>query len=87
MPRPEILSGYTSLLDGVILHSIWLQIDPEPQYHLTKFENVENVANARAKNFDCIIKNIKNLFEDELGQTLIVVPDCSILGSTPGMRK
>lgn len=86
LPRPEILTGYQSLLDGTILHSVWLQIDPEPQNHPTKLENIDDLtlANARAKNFDIIVKNLKTLYEEELNQTVLVLPDCSILGHKPG---
>lgn len=73
------------MLDGTLLHKIWLQIDPEPQHHPMKLDNVEELgmANARAKNFDSIIKNIKNLFEEELNQTILVLPDCSVIGNKP----
>lgn len=86
LPRPEILTGYQSMLDGTILHSVWLQIDPEPQNHPTKLENIDDLtlANARAKNFDIIVKNLKTLYEEELNQTVLVLPDCSILGHKPG---
>lgn len=87
LPHPEVLSGYQSLLDGFILHSVWLQIDPEPQHQLNKLDAIDelSLANARARNFDCIIRNIKILFEEELGQTILVLPDCSILGHSPGL--
>lgn len=90
LPNPEQLSGgYPALLDGTLLHKIWLQIDPEPQHHPVKLEHDENVSlgNARARNFDVIVKNIKILYEEELGQTLLVLPDCSIIGHSPGMLK
>lgn len=86
IPRPEILSGYQSLLDGSIVHSIWLQIDPEPPNHLISLAGLEGVslANGRAKNFDAIIRNLKLLYEEELGQTILVLPDCFTLGYFPG---
>ncbi|XP_037906855.1 girdin isoform X1 [Hermetia illucens] len=85
IPRPEILSGYQSLLDGSIVHSIWLQIDPEPPNHLISLAGLEGVslANGRAKNFDAIIRNLKLLYEEELGQTILVLPDCFTLGYFP----
>lgn len=88
LPRPEIMSGYKSLLDGTIFHSVWLQIDPEPPNQPVKLDNHDELllGNARAKNFDCIVKNLKNLFEEELGQTVLVLPDCSILGHSPGLH-
>lgn len=80
------LSGYPALLDGSLLHKIWLQIDPEPQHHPVQLEHVDelSLANARAKNFDAIIKNIKILYEEELEQTLLVLPNCSTIGHSPG---
>ncbi|KAG4067431.1 hypothetical protein HA402_009668 [Bradysia odoriphaga] len=88
LPRPELLTGYQSLLDGTILHSVWLQIDPEPQNHPIKLESIDDLqlANARARNFDIIVKNLKTLYEDELNQTVLVLPDCSILGHEPESR-
>lgn len=85
LPRPEILSGYHSLLDGRILYNIFLQIDPEPQHHLIKLTDLDGVAlaNARAKNFDAIVRNLKFIYEDELGQIVLALPDCTILGHAP----
>lgn len=87
LPNPEQLSGYPALTDGTLLHKIWLQIDPEPQHHPVKLEHDEDIsslANARARNFDVVVRNIKILYEEELGQTLLVLPDCSIIGNSPG---
>ncbi|XP_059621753.1 girdin [Phlebotomus argentipes] len=85
LPRPEILSGYTSLLDGAIINSVVLQIDPEPQHHLVKLIGLDGVllANARARNFDAIVRNLRNLYEEELGQRVLILPDCSVLGHSP----
>jgi hypothetical protein len=85
LPHPEILSGYASLLDGSIIHTVYLQIDPEPQHHPSKIANLDgiNLANARAKNFDIIVRNLRNLYDEELGQTVLVLPDCQILGHNP----
>lgn len=87
MPQPELLSGYSALLDGRILHSVWLQIDPEPANHPANLDNVDEtfIGNARSRNFDSIIKNLKGLFEEELGQTVLVLPDCATLGHSPGL--
>lgn len=88
LPNPEELSGYPALTDGMLLHKIWLQIDPEPQHHPVKLEHDEDVSlgHARTRNIDVIVKNIKNLYEEELGQTLLVLPDCSIIGNAPGKQ-
>lgn len=87
MPRPEQLSSYQSLLDGHIIHSVWLQIDPEPNHHLSKILEEEGIslANARSKNFDAICRNLKSLYEEELCQTVLILPDCFVLGHNPGL--
>lgn len=87
LPRPELLSGYPSLLDGTLIHAVWLQIDPEPQYNPIKLINLDEntLGNARSKNFDYIVKNLKTIYEEELGQTILLLPDCSILGCSPGL--
>ncbi|KAH8339783.1 hypothetical protein KR074_006977 [Drosophila pseudoananassae] len=85
LPRAELLAGYTSLLDGHIIHSVWLQIDPEPQNNPSELNdlNGKSLNIARAKNFECIVRNLKSLFEEELGQTILVLPDVFILGHHP----
>ncbi|XP_030385520.1 girdin isoform X2 [Scaptodrosophila lebanonensis] len=85
LPRAEILAGYTSLLDGLIIHSVWLQIDPEPQNNPNELIDLSGLSLniARAKNFECIVRNLKSLFEEELGQTILVLPDAFTLGYYP----
>lgn len=85
LPRPEQLSGYQSLLDGHLIHSVWLQIDPEPNHHLSKIIDEDGtLGNSRTRNIDAIIKNIRSLYEDELCQTVLILPDCYVLGQNPG---
>uniref|UniRef100_A0A1Y9H394 HOOK N-terminal domain-containing protein n=1 Tax=Anopheles dirus TaxID=7168 RepID=A0A1Y9H394_9DIPT len=90
LPRHEIIAGYVSLLDGTILHSVYLQIDPEPQHHPSKIrgatEILTTLAAARTRNFDAIVKNLRNLYDEELGQTILTLPDCSVLGHSPESR-
>ncbi|XP_052891906.1 girdin isoform X1 [Anopheles moucheti] len=90
LPRHEIIAGYVSLLDGTILHSVYLQIDPEPQHHPAKIrgttEVLTSLAAARTRNFDAIVKNLRNLYDEELGQTILTLPDCSVLGHSPESR-
>lgn len=87
MPRPELLNGYASLFDAFIFHAVWRIIDPEPQLHPQALNDLDeaSIPNARAKNFANVIQNMRNLYEEELGQTILVVPDCMILGHTPGL--
>ncbi|KAL5292164.1 CCDC88A family protein [Megaselia abdita] len=88
LSRPEILTGYSSMLDGTIINNVWLQIDPEPQHQVLPIicgNNVEGqlLCIARAKNFESIIRNLKSLYEEELGQTILILPDSYVLGFTP----
>lgn len=87
LPRPEQLSGYQSLLDGHLIHSVCLQIDPEPTHHLSKIIDEEGsfLGNARSRNIDAIVKNLKSLYEEELCQTVLILPDCYVLGQNPGL--
>ncbi|XP_022221471.2 girdin isoform X3 [Drosophila obscura] len=88
LPRAELLAGYTSLLDGHIIHSVWLQIDPEPQNNPSELTELsgKTLSVARAKNFECIVRNLKSLFEEELGQTILALPDAVTLGYHPESR-
>lgn len=45
------------------------------------------MANARSKNVDAIIKNLKSLYEDELCQTVLILPDCFVLGQNPESKQ
>lgn len=69
------------------MNSVLLQIDPEPLHHLSKIIDEEGIflANARSKNFDAIVKNIKSLYEEELCQTILLLPDCFVIGQNPGL--
>ena len=42
------------------------------------------VGNARCRNIDAIVRNLRALYEEELCQTVLVQPDCYILGHNPG---
>jgi hypothetical protein len=66
---------------------VWLQIDPEPNHMVEKIIEEEGVAiaNARCRNFDAIVRNLRTLYEEELCQTVLVLPDCYILAHNPGM--
>lgn len=68
---------------------MYLQIDPEPSCHITKLPGLEDQALilGRVKNFEAIIKNVKGLYEEELGMTLLVVPECICLGKAPESRE
>ncbi|CAH2241722.1 protein Daple [Pararge aegeria] len=89
LAQPESIKNYSSLFDGDILHHIYLQIDPEPSFHITKLTGLEDQALilGRVKNFDAIVKNVKALYDEELGMTLLVVPECICLGKAPESRE
>lgn len=85
LPNPEAITEYSALFNGDILHQVYLQIDPEPSFHITKLTGLEDQALllGRVKNFDAVIKNIKTLYEEELTMTLLVIPECICLGKSP----
>lgn len=89
IPNPDVIAEYSSLFNGDILHQVYLQIDPEPPCHIIKLAGLEEQALilGRVKNFDAIIKNVKALYEEELGMTLLVVPECICLGKAPESRE
>lgn len=87
LSRPEVLNGYQSLFDASIFHTVWRNIDPEPQFYPQPLTDLDETTTpiVRAKNFDNVIRNMRALYEEELGQTILVVPDCMTLGHAPGM--
>ncbi|XP_050679141.1 girdin [Leptidea sinapis] len=89
LANPDCITEYATLFNGDILHQVYLQIDPEPSHHITKLNGLEDQALilGRVKNFDAIIKNVKNLYDEELGMTLLVVPESICLGKAPESRE
>lgn len=85
-PRPELLNDYQSLLDASAFHIVWRHIDPEPQFSPQSLTDLNQtaLANARAENFDSIIRNMRAFYKEELRQTIHVVLDCMTLGHAPG---
>ncbi|KAJ8968001.1 hypothetical protein NQ314_002535 [Rhamnusium bicolor] len=83
--KPETLQVYETFFDGAPINEVLLQIDPEPSQPVPTTTNLQglNITAARIKIFHCIIKNIKAVFEDELGQVVISLPDCVTLGRSP----
>lgn len=59
---------------------------PEPQFYPQPLTDLDEatIPIIRAKNFDNVIRNMRTLYEEELGQTILVVPDCMTLGHAPG---
>lgn len=85
MKKPETLQVYETLFDGGPIIEVLLQIDPEPTQPVPTPSNLQglSITAARIKIFHCIIKNIKAIYEEELGQTVICLPDCVTLGKAP----
>lgn len=88
MRKPEALQVYESFFDGAPINEVLLQIDPEPSLPVPSMLTLQglSVTAARTKIFHCIIKNIMAIYEDELGQIVISVPDCVVLGRTPASQ-
>ncbi|KAK5650688.1 hypothetical protein RI129_001717 [Pyrocoelia pectoralis] len=87
--KPETLQVYESFFDGGPLSEVLLLIDPEPAQPipspLASLQSL-NITTNRTRTFHCIIKNIKCLYEEELGQVVIALPDCVTLGRTPASQ-
>ncbi|XP_022905925.2 girdin-like [Onthophagus taurus] len=83
--KPEQLQVYETFFDGGPISEVLLQIDPEPTLPVPTASNLQglSVMVARIKIFHCIIKNIKNIYEEELGQFIVALPDCVAIGKTP----
>ncbi|XP_012258487.2 girdin isoform X3 [Athalia rosae] len=78
---PDTVVSYHDLVDGVVLHDVFLQINPEPLHDGV----VPSVGNPviRTKNLDVIIGNVKQFYEEELGHLVLVLPDATKLGKDP----
>ncbi|KAG5892313.1 hypothetical protein JTB14_023493 [Gonioctena quinquepunctata] len=86
--KPETLQVYETFFDGAPINEVLLLIDPEPSQPVPSTANLQglSITAARTKIFHCIIRNIKAVYEDELGQLVISVPDCVVLGRTPASK-
>ncbi|XP_076749877.1 protein girdin [Xylocopa sonorina] len=78
---PNSLTSYDDLVDGVLLHSVFLQIDPEPLHD----QVVPSEGNLliRIKNLRVIVDNMKQFYEEELGHLILRLPDTVNLGKEP----
>ncbi|KAJ8919185.1 hypothetical protein NQ315_012173, partial [Exocentrus adspersus] len=86
--KPEALQVYETFFDGAPINEVLLQIDPQPSQPVPTTVNLQglNITASRIKVFHCIIKNIKTIYEDELGQVVISLPDCVTLGRAPASK-
>ncbi|XP_015121094.1 protein Daple [Diachasma alloeum] len=78
---PDILSNYNDLVDGVLIHNVFLQIDPEP-LNDGVISSCGNTS-IRIKNLEMIVGNMKQFYEEELGHLIIKHPDTTNLGKEP----
>ncbi|KAK3922874.1 Protein Daple [Frankliniella fusca] len=78
LESPKCVINYEDLIDGMVLHEVMLQINPEPE-HDGVVPSMGNPA-TRIRNLDIIFKNMKAVYEEELCQTLLMVPDCVAIG-------
>ncbi|XP_050587034.1 protein Daple isoform X1 [Bombus affinis] len=78
---PNSLSNYNDLVDGVLLHNVYLQIDPEPLYD----EVIPSKGNTitRIKNLQVVVDNMKQFYEGELSHLILKLPDIISLGKEP----
>ncbi|XP_032664261.1 girdin [Odontomachus brunneus] len=77
----DALANYEDLVDGVLLHNVFLQINPEPLHD----EVVPSDGNPviRTKNLKTIVQNIKQFYEEEMDNLIIKLPDTTNLGKEP----
>lgn len=85
LDNSEQLQDYDALADGGLIHQVLLLIDPEPIHHGVS-PSLRNAC-LRIRNMSCIIKNIKVLYEEELCQLVVLLPDCVRLGKEPDSKE
>ncbi|KAJ4427776.1 hypothetical protein ANN_25429 [Periplaneta americana] len=71
LENADRLAEYEDLTDGILIHEVLLQIDPEPVHHGV-VPSLGNVL-TRVRNMDIIIRNIKALYEDAAILDIIAV--------------
>ncbi|XP_008543968.1 girdin isoform X2 [Microplitis demolitor] len=81
---PDALANYNDLVDGMLLHNVFLQIDPEPLHDgvIPSYSN----PSVRIKNLEMIIGNIRQFYEEELGYLVVKLPDPVKLGKEPELH-
>ncbi|KAL6267680.1 hypothetical protein P5V15_000755 [Pogonomyrmex californicus] len=81
LENPNVLANYEDLVDGVLLHSVFLQINPEPLHDEVAPSNGNPVI--RTKNLRTVIQNMKQFYEEELDHVILKLPDIANLGKEP----
>ncbi|XP_076181138.1 protein girdin isoform X2 [Ptiloglossa arizonensis] len=77
----NLLTSYDDLVDGILLHNVFLQIDPEPLHDEIIFP--EGSSLIRTKNLKVVLDNMKQFYEEELGHLVLRLPDTMHLGKEP----
>ncbi|XP_070151951.1 girdin isoform X2 [Polyergus mexicanus] len=73
--------NYEDLVDGILLHNVFLQINPEPLHDEVVPSNGNPVV--RTKNLKTIVQNMKQFYEEELDHLILKLPDITNLGKEP----
>ena len=81
---PNLLTSYNDLVDGMLLHNVFLQIDPEPLQD--DVISPDGSSLIRAKNLKAVVDNMKQFYEEELGHLVLRVPDTTSLGKEPKLN-
>ncbi|XP_035269604.1 protein Daple [Anguilla anguilla] len=77
------LSVFMDLVDGVFLHKIMTQIDPSPTNQRVN-KHVNNDLNLRAQNLKIIIRHIKNYYQENLQQLVVMnLPNALSISKDP----
>ncbi|KAF5288120.1 hypothetical protein FQA39_LY15507 [Lamprigera yunnana] len=87
--KPESLQVYDTFFDGSPINEVLLQIDPEPSQPIsTSLSSIQglSITSNRIRIFHGIVRSIKSLYEEELGQVVISLPDCVTLGRAPASQ-
>ncbi|KAJ8291188.1 hypothetical protein GJAV_G00022410 [Gymnothorax javanicus] len=77
------LSMFMDLVDGVFLHKIMTQIDPNPTNQRVN-KHVNNDINLRAQNLKIIVRHIKNYYQENLQQLVVMdLPNILTISKDP----
>ncbi|XP_061097228.1 protein Daple [Conger conger] len=77
------LSMFMDLVDGIFLHKIMTQIDPSPSNQRVN-KHVNNDVNLRAQNLKIIIRHIKNYYQENLQQLVVMnLPNALSISKDP----
>ncbi|XP_016840848.1 daple-like protein [Nasonia vitripennis] len=78
---PNALTNYDDLVDGVLLHNVFLQIDPEPLHDGVIPSGGDS--RVRIKNLEIVVDNMRQFYEEHLGHLLLIAPNTYKLGKDP----